>query len=242
MSSPTSMSIASTSPDTAVHWTQLGLAAINESGGHGDECGPICIADYIHLTQGFVLDENIVQTIRTQAIGAGLMNTPQYRGMTAQSLAETIKRFYYVTPRKVVPWGQVNIDELHTDLKSIATTHEAIIVETSNAAALPDNQPGVQYHFILVWGLDSHLGYLTCNGDTETALRAGPGAIVAPRWYSWGDILASQPGAYIILPAYTPKPPPAPPVAPAPADVKGALADANAAIATLQGLIKKLEP
>lgn len=184
-----------------IHWTQPGLVAKIENDGHGDTCGPIVIMDYLHLTHGMTLDNPTLDNMRQDLINWGLMDTPQYVGMTITSLAVALSHHYGVQPIKVVSYNpSLNFAEFRQDLINALTAHQLVIMETANAQALPDNQSGVQYHFVLFGGIDSSLGYYTCNGDTETGLRSG-NQTTNPVWYGIGSLSASQPVGYIILPA-----------------------------------------
>ena len=189
-----------------VSWVQPGFAALAETDGHGDSCGPIVMLDYRHLAHGVPLDIPTLDASRAELIGWGLMNTPGLPGMTMNAIGVALRDHYQVTPLKLVPWGQVNFQTFHTDLITSLIAHQAVIIETGNASALPGNQPGVQNHFILAWGIQSDLGYYCANGDTLLALAKG--GIAGPVWYDLADLTACQPGAYAILPAVSPPPPP----------------------------------
>lgn len=210
-----------------VHWIQPGLSAMSETDGHGDTCGPIVIADYLHLAQGMTLSVAEIDTLRQQYIDAGLMDTPAYRGMTIESIAAALVKFHHVTPLKVVPWGQASFDGFHTDLINALVARQAVVQETTNASALPGNQGNVANHFILHWGIQSDLGYYAANGDTLIALNQG--GVVGPVWYNRGNLAAAGVGAYLILPAI-----------PGP-DVPAAVAAMQQAMASLQDAIKKAQ-
>lgn len=184
-----------------VHWTQPNLEAKVENDGHGDTCGPIVIMDYLALTGDIPLNNAALDNMRQNLINWGLMNTPNYSGMTISSIATAFTHHYGVNPIKVVDYNaSLNFGQFRQDLINALLAHELVIMETANAQALPDNQPGVQFHFVLFGGLDSNLGYYTCNGDTETGLRSG-NQTTNPVWYDAGSLQASQPVGYIILPA-----------------------------------------
>ena len=189
---------------STVTWQQPGLLAMSETDGHGDTCGPIVIADYLHVTQGFPLNVASIDALRARLIAQGYMG--QSGGMTLNSIAAALLMDYGVHALVTVSWTPtLNTAQFHADLLAAMAHHQAVVMQTHNAAALPDNQPGVQEHFILLWGIDSVRGYWACNGDTETALRAG--GAVSPVWYTWANLLASQPDAYCVLPAFGGAPP-----------------------------------
>jgi len=208
----TTTTFTSASP---VHWTQPGLAALTETDGHGDTCGPIVLLDYRHLAHGVPLDVTTLDAARAELIRWGLMDAPGLPGMTIQQLAAALSQHYQVEPIKVVGYGG-DMSAFHNELERLGDTHQLVIVLHTDAAKLPDNQPGVANHFTLIGGIDSTEGYWTCNGDTETALRSG--GVTSPVWYTWAQLEASQPAGYILLPALdppatTPPPPSAPPAA-----------------------------
>src|SRR5690242_16104419 len=100
-----------------VNWTQPGLLAMTETDGHGDTCGPIVIADYLHVTQGMPLTTAQIDTLRSEYIAAGLMNTPGVPGMTMTAVAAALEKFHGVTPLGTKPWGQADINTLHNELR-----------------------------------------------------------------------------------------------------------------------------
>lgn len=208
-----------------VSWQQPYFAAKVEDDGHGDTCGPIVMLDYLAVVQGLPLTVAQIDSMRAQFIAAGLMNTPAYRGMTMTSLDQAFAKFYSVRSLKVVPWGKVNFDTFHADLKAAMLARQYVVIETSNAAALPGNQQGVANHFIGAWGIQSSTGYYCANGDTLLALAKG--GVVGPVWYDIGDLAACKPGAYGIYPAAPVTPDPH--IADAIAHLGAALADLKAA-------------
>lgn len=179
-----------------VHWQQDGLQALPETDGHGDTCGPIVILDYVHVTQGCELSIAALDALRQKLIAEGLM---QPGGMTMGQVVNSLEQVYGVKPLKVVGWGQVDLATYHSDLKAAMLAKCAVIEEPHDASAYPDGQAGVQNHFVLHWGIDSALGYYTCNGDTYTALRSH--VPVSPVWYTWANIVGAIPSSYCILPA-----------------------------------------
>lgn len=222
----------STTTTTTVHWTQPGLMALSETDGHGDTCGPLVILDYLHLHDPAHHPLTIahLDAMRADLISWGLMNTKAYRGMTISSIAAAFEQHYGVKPVKVAPYSaSLDFQTFRADLIRALLAHQLVIMETANAAALPDNQRGVQYHFVLFGGIDSASGYYTCNGDTYTALRH-PGGTVSPVWYGVKSLAAAKPVGYIILPSLDPVTPPPPTQPPASDPVK------DAALAAVQAL------
>lgn len=178
-----------------VHYQQPGFETMAEIDGHGDTCGIDAMLAYLHVAKGLPLSLDLVDALRQHLINLHLFD----HGMTMQSIAAALSQLYGVHPVSLVPWGGVTDTGLRTDLKNATLARQAVILETSRAYNLPDNQPGVQNHFVTVWGIDSELGYWTANGDTETALRST--GITSPVWYTWANIEAAAIGSYMILPA-----------------------------------------
>lgn len=198
----------------AFTWTQPGLMAMPETDGHGDTCGVIVIADYIHLLGKVNLTITDIDNMRSNLISWGLMDSQGEVGMTVSQVAAGFER-YGVTPVKVVGYSSnLNFVQFHQDIINALTHKQLVVYETSHAYALPDGQQGVDYHFVLLGGIDSLRGYLTCNGDTYTALKSK--TPVSPVWYGIGSLQASIPCGYIILPAIPEPAPPPPPQPPTP--------------------------
>jgi hypothetical protein len=181
---------------TLVHWTQPGLEALVEGDGHGDTCGPIVILDYVHVLHNIPLSYLQTDSVRTSLLHAGLFEAGQ--GMTLPNIVTALDTLYGVQAIYQEYWDTVQPAELHYRIHATSLAKLPMILETSNAAALPGNQPGVQNHFVLCWGIDSVLGYYTCNGDTVAGLRNGP--ITEPVWYTWANLDGAQIRAYAILP------------------------------------------
>jgi hypothetical protein len=182
---------------TLVHWTQDGLAALVEGDGHGDTCGPIVMLDYLHILHGVPLTYAQTDALRTTLIHAGLFTAGS--GMTCDAIVTALTTLYGLRAVHHQSWDpNLSQQVVHDDLLAASLARLPVILEPSNASALPDNQKGIQNHFILTWGIDSVLGYYTCNGDTLTGLRNGP--VTSPVWYTWANLTASAIHAYAILP------------------------------------------
>lgn len=185
---------------TAVHWVQPEFRAVPETTGHGDECGIDASLSYLHVAKDYDDSLATVNALRSLAIAHGWMNTTSYRGMVITSIASFL-RYLGVEPLQVVPWGAINLDTFHQTLRGISQSHVCVLYETHNASALPGNQPNVQNHYVTIWGEDSvnGLGYYTANGDTLTALEHT--TPVPATWYTWSNIVASEPMGYLVLPS-----------------------------------------
>lgn len=185
----------------AVHWQQPGFKAKSETDGHGDTCGPIVIQDYMYLKDpaNWQLSNVRLDALRSDLINAGLMNVKGEAGMTIGQIAGAFRR-YGVTPLKVVTYnGSLDFQTFRQDLIAALTAHQLVVMETTYAYKLPNNQPNVNYHFVLFGGIDSVQGYWVANGDAEYAL--GVQGAVDPYWVGVQPIQACVPCGYIILPA-----------------------------------------
>ena len=199
---------------TSVHWEESRLKAKAETDGHGDTCGPIVVMDYLNVKDpaNWPMTNARLDQLRAELISLGFMNVGNEAGMTITQIDAAL-RHYGVTPVKVVPYdANLSQAQFHSDLILSLVSHQMVIYETSKAFALPRNQGGVQYHFVLVGGIDSTAGYWVANGDTVDALQSQ--TAVDPTWVGIGPIEASGPCGYIVLPSLdvvvTPPPPPPP--------------------------------
>lgn len=184
---------------STVHWQQPGLETMPEKDGHGDTCGPIVVLDYLHVSEGATLDIAAVDALRTEAINAGLMNVGNEIGMTTDQVAALCTRKGISVIKNSGYQANLDLAVFHADLIAAMLNKQAVIIEVDAAHNLPNNQAGVDAHFILAWGIDSALGYWIANGDTYAALATTTPS--SPVWYSIGQIEAAQPIGYIILPA-----------------------------------------
>lgn len=177
-----------------------------ETDGHGDTCGIDAMLSYLSVARDLPMTIAQVDSMRSLFIAHGWMNTRSYNGMVITSIAAAFQQIYNVQPVKVVPWDDsfqldAHLAQFHDDLKTIYQTRRAVLWETHNGQALPDNQQNVFNHFVLAWGEDSlqGLGYYTANGDLLSALtHTTP---VPPVWYTWTEYLRAEPRAYLVLPA-----------------------------------------
>ena len=115
--------------------------------------------------------------------------------------------------------GSPDLNALHTQVREAALAGLPVIIEVSRAYNLPDNEGGVDYHFVCIGGIDSILGYLVANGDTLTFIRTRQTWMTADqmRWATWATLEAAGIcGAITVHPNDTPPPPPPPPAPPPP--------------------------
>jgi hypothetical protein len=102
-----------------------------------------------------------------------------------------------------VGYDKFNLDTFHADLK-LHSGHTPVVVEWSLAGALPGDEPGVHFHFSTDGGIDTGPkgdgvggGYLWCDGDNRA--DDPNGAPRPPILYTWQQIVAAAPIAYIIV-------------------------------------------
>jgi hypothetical protein len=127
---------------------------------------------------------------------------------------------------ETVGYGAFNLDAFHAYLKA-AAGHKPVIVEWANAGALPGDEPGVHFHYSTCGGIDTGsdgsgaidkgAGYVWCDGDNRAD---DPNGVPRPPvLYTWPQIVAAQPIAYVTVEPYpappAPPPPPPPPAPPA---------------------------
>lgn len=90
-----------------------------------------------------------------------------------------------------------NLDALHNLLKEGGLNKWPVIFQVSKAYNLPDNEGGVNYHFVVSGGINSTFGYRIANGDTRTGIadskyHSFPGAFALPlNWATWTQIAAA---------------------------------------------------
>lgn len=190
---------------TTVHWEEPGQVAVAETDGHGDTCGEIAMLDDLCLRfpDKFKPTQAQVDAMRAECVTWGLHSG----GMTMYSIGVALSEHYGVKPIKVVPWNaNLDFQLFRHDLINAMVNHQPCIMQTSRGGNLPNNQPGIQQHFIYIAGIDTALGYRVSNGDTLYALQHG--GVVSPSWVGVGYLEASAPDSYLILPAI---PQPVPP-------------------------------
>lgn len=177
-----------------------------------DACGPVAGEVAIAATQGRTPDIGNAQRARTRDIAAKRFTAGQ--GQTLADIAWDLNQQGFdqltIEPYSATP----NLSRLHALLKEGGLNQWPVIFEVSRAFTLPDNESGVEYHFVVSGGIDSTAGYLLANGDTQTGIRQHPGwpAVIPTNWASWGTIQAAGIcGAILVHPkGWTPPPPPAP--------------------------------
>jgi len=200
----------------AVHLEIPGFAALSEQ-GHWDACAVVAEADALHVCgwNGVKLESNTIDAWRWQYVQQ--RNPIRWTQGAGTTLGNIMWHLAYMHADHIagyIPYsGQPNMDQLHNFVKAQSLKQNPIIIEVSNAQALPHAEQGVHYHFVTLGGIDSTLGYLVANGDTLDALRGPAGAIVPTYWATWSTLaLAGICGAIALDRGYAvPTPPPPPP-------------------------------
>src|SRR5690348_5270563 len=232
MTAPT---VAPPPSSVSVHVEIPGFQALSEQ-GHWDACAVVAEADALHVCpwNGVPLEENTINAWRYQYVRANRWT--QGAGTTLGNiywhLTQTPVRAHIVG---YIPFSNLpNLTTLHAFVKRQCLQQNPIIIQVSNASALPHAEQGVHYHFVALGGIDSTLGYLVANGDTTDALAGKPGAIVPTYWATW-DVLvkAGICGAIALDRGYVPPTPtPTPPSVPS-SDLHALAADALSALEKL---------
>ena len=217
MTAPTATATA-----TAVHVQMDSFAALYEGAVAWDACGPVAAEVAMAALEGRKPDIGLAQKIRADAIAAGKF-TP-HSGQTLANIVWELEQRGY-TALTVVPFSNTpDPAALHALIKLGGLNKWPVIIEVSRAYNLPDNEGGVDYHFVVLGGIDSARGYLVANGDTKTGIanakyHSWPGAFDLPlNWATWQTLQAAGiSGAILVHPkGWTP---PAPPPPPAPTTV-----------------------
>ena len=181
------MSTATAPAPANVHIEIPGAQAFSEFQGYRDDCGPNAELMALHLCpwDASPLTADGLNSFRWQYVKAG-----KWSGGTtlANILWHLQERHAHIRPGMIPYSDRPNYAALHDYIKAECLRGNPIIIEVGNAAALTKNEPGVQYHFVTIAGIDSTKGYLTLNGDTVDALggaRVGSGAL---RVFFWGGM------------------------------------------------------
>lgn len=193
-----------------------GFATLSEfiAGLNGD-CGPTATLSALnaHNPQKWPLTAAALRALDNEEIAGGwaekngAQNIPSLDGYLT----------HIGVAHDTVGYAQFNLDVFHNALKIVAG-HKPVIVEWALAGQLPGDEPGVHFHYSTVGGIDTGPtgdgvggGYLWCDGDNRAD---DPNGVPRPPvMYTWQNILAAQPIAYVTIEPY-PTPPPPPPPAP----------------------------
>lgn len=220
-----------------------GFATISEfiAGLNGD-CGPTATLSALnaHNPQKWPLTAGALKALDAEEISMGFaeangaQNIPSLDGyLTKIGVKHT-----------TVGYDAFNLDVFHAYLQ-VTAGQKPVIVEWANAGALPGDEPSVHFHYSTCGGKNSGsdnsglassgAGYEWCDGDNSADDPSG--APRPPVLYTWQQIVAAQPIAYVTIEPY---PTPAPVPAPAPAPAPTGLTDAQKA-AILDALVAELK-
>lgn len=194
--------------------TLPGFRSLSEFGAYHGDCGECAALGVLHtldpqrfpltLTELNHLTSDAIAHSEADAALSGGMNIPHLDAMLARlGIAHT-----------AVGYADFTIDKLHADLKANAGAR-GVIVEWSRGGALPGDEPGVQYHYSSCGGIDTGpagdgIGgcYLWCDGDNSASTKADGGSNALR--YTWSQVVAAAPIAYILvtMAPVVPTPPP----------------------------------
>jgi hypothetical protein len=201
-----------------------GFATLSEflNGLHGD-CGPTATLAALnaHNPTKWPLTAAALRALADEEIAEGFaeangaQNIPSMDGYLTKIGVK----------HETVGYDAFRLDAFHAYLKANAG-HKPVIVEWANAGALPGDEVGVHFHYSTCGGIDTGPkgdgvggGYLWCDGDNRAD---DPNGVPRPPvLYTWPQIVAAQPIAYVTIepypaPAPIPVPVPAPPAQPLP--------------------------
>lgn len=179
-----------------------GFATLSEfvAGLNGD-CGPTATLAALHLVDParWPLSPAGLKALDSDEIANGFAEANGAQNIP--SLAGYLDRVG--VRHTTYGYDTCTVDLVHATLKALAGV-KPIIVEWSNAGALPGDEPGVHFHFSTCGGIDTGPagdgiggGYLWCDGDNRADDPGGQPR--PPVLYTWGDIQAAQPIAMVVV-------------------------------------------
>lgn len=235
---------------SSVHVEIPGLLALSER-GHWGACGLIAEATAYHVCSTWatlpLVDRAATDTLIATWINEyhAAINPANGQPRASATGITTLGNIYWhLALHKAhlagyIPYSDTpDLAALHTFVRNQAVLGNPVIIEVGNAAALPHNEQGIQYHFVCLGGIDSVQGYLVANGDTTDALTTT--ALTVPcYWATWQQLVnAKICGAIALDRTWKPAPPPP---APPPPVVPIGLADAIAQAETLVAALKAMQ-
>lgn len=204
--------------DTRVHFVIPGFKAAREFCGRHDTCGPNALNELAaalwpskYGPVGCATMNKI--TVEMQQHGQFSTDPRGVGGCTMFDLHEQAVRMgFAVTYLLAWHWHPaLDLAMVHAIIKSVRYDQGyGVLLQVGRAYNLPDNEHGVDSHFVALGGVDSDQGYLVGNGDIPL------GTFHGAEWASWASIAAAQPTAMMIVhhpvagsgPAEPPPPPP----------------------------------
>ena len=206
-------------------------------GGFNDDCGPCANENAQACLEGRAPTYPHMDAIRANDLAHGHFTVGG--GQTISDIDWDLHNWSQLDHTVLSPFNAAgySIAQVRAALNNLAGGYGALIVEISHAAALPNNEPNVNYHFVAVLGYDeigANLGgqgaVFVANGDREPL----PKGIGKPDWYSLPALMAAGVCGMVEIHAVRPTPPPAPPDI---ADAEAAIAAAEKELADAQSLL-----
>lgn len=208
------MSTASAPTPTKVHLEIPGFAALSER-GHWDACSVVAEIDALHACpwNSVALAGASIDAWRWQYVRYGHWT---YDPKSGRPIGTTLAAIlWHLTQTAIhahvagyIPYSDTPDNAaLHDFVKRHALALNPIIVQVSNAQALPRAEQGVIQHFITLGGIDSDRGYLVANGDTLDALNT-TATTVPLQWATWATLSAAKISGAIALQRIVPAPVP----------------------------------
>lgn len=240
----------------SVHKVVSGFTAITEQ-GHWDACSIIAEIAALHPAPWCKIHSwgdpaglsGLVKAWRNEYIAAGRWDIDALGKGHGTSLANihwhmAVKHPFHLAgylPSLDAPTSSDH-EQLHSFVKDNVYAGNTVIVFVTRAYNLPHNQAGVQRHFVTLGGIDSKLGYLVANGDTDEGIAAAAGTVIPCHWATWGQLLAAGVNGAIAVDVGWKPPVPIPPTpiptpTPTPVPVDDAM---RQALAELQADVKRL--
>lgn len=186
-------------PPVALHKVHDHFQGLSEfGGGFRDDCGPCAETVAIAAVAGGTPSPVYMTEIRRRDIAHMPPLFVAGQGNTIEQVFEDITT---IDPYKVKAalFTNSSAEFLGTLCQQSILAGKVVILNLANAGALPHNEPGVKYHFVVLGGYDSHLGFLVANGD----YWGGTSVIVTGEtpltWMHWDAITAAVPFAAIVL-------------------------------------------
>lgn len=179
----------------AVHLTIPGFTALFEGAVDWRACSAVAIEVACAANERRAPSAANAKAIWNTMIAAGQVSRDKNTGaVTGADLAHI---HWYLSQKAGythLDWmdysATPNRDAIHAILKDAALCSQPTIVILTNGQAMPNNEAGVHGHFTAQGGIDSTEGYLTANGDTQTAISTGN---VHPplNWAGWDTLVAA---------------------------------------------------
>lgn len=146
---------------------QLVTCLSEGSSGFWDDCGPcanVSVGRINHLLAPEDYNGRTIAAVRERDLQAGRF-TPG-KGQTLDDIRWDITTFsHHQSVVEYVPFSQPGNWSLMHDLLKKWSGIAAILMQVLAAYNLPNNEQGVNSHFICVSGIDSVKGYFLINGD-----------------------------------------------------------------------------